>query len=242
MIVIPAIDLMDGKAVRLIKGRKENVTVYSENPIELIDWFNFLGVRRVHIVDLDAAFSGGEKNNRKLIRKLAEKSKSLVEVGGGIRSLLDAEEVLCCYVERLVIGTIPIKDPKEFKKIVDRFGEKIVAGVDVEHGFVKVSGWQEDSQLEHIQFLLKMKEMGLKEAIVTDISRDGTLAGVDVDFYKNVAMKTGLDIIVSGGIRDLDDIKALKNLEKLGVKGVIVGKAIYEKTLDLKEALELQDG
>ncbi len=241
MIVIPAIDLMDGRAVRLIKGRKENVTVYSENPLELIDWFNSLGVRRIHIVDLDAAFSGGEKNNRKLISKIAENSKSLVEVGGGVRSLLDAEEILSCYVERLVIGTMPIKDQKEFERIIERFGEKIIAGVDVENGFVKVSGWQEDSKLEHIQFLLKMKDMGTKETIVTDISRDGTLAGVDMDFYKNIAMKTDMDVIVSGGIRDLDDIKALKDLEKFGIKGIIVGKAIYEKTLDLKEALKLQD-
>ncbi len=241
MIVIPAIDLMDGKAVRLIKGRKDNVTVYSENPLELVDWFNSLGVRRLHIVDLDAAFSGGEKNNRKLIGELADKSKSLIELGGGIRSFYDVKEVLKCGADKVIVGTMPIKNDSEFEKVVEKFEDSIIVGVDVENGFVKVSGWQEDSKLEHVEFLLKIKDMGVKETIVTDISRDGTLAGVNLDFYKNISVKTGMDIIVSGGIRDLYDIKAVRNLENYGVSGVIVGKAIYEKTLDLKEALKLQD-
>lgn len=241
MIVIPAIDLMDGKAVRLIKGRKDNVTVYSENPLELVDWFNSLGVRRLHIVDLDAAFSGGKKNNRELISELADKSKSLIEVGGGVRCLYDVEEVLNCGADKVIVGTMPIKNGNEFEKVVEKFGDSIIVGVDVENGFVKVSGWQEDSKLEHVGFLLRIKGMGVKETIVTDISRDGTLAGVNLDFYKNLAIKTGMDIIVSGGIRDLYDIKAVRDLENYGVSGVIVGKAIYERTLDLKEALKLQD-
>lgn len=241
MIVIPAIDLMDGKAVRLIKGRKDNVTVYNENPLELIDWFNLLGVRRLHVVDLDAAFSGGEKNNRKLIREMASASNSMIEVGGGMRTFSDVEEVLDCGVDRVIIGTMPIKNEEEFVRVVGKFRDLVIVGVDVENGFVKVSGWQEDSQLEHIQFLLRMKDMGIKEAIVTDISRDGTLAGVDADFYKNIAMKTDMNIIVSGGIRDLDDVISVKKLSNYGVNGVIIGKAIYEKTLDLREALKLQD-
>ena len=241
MIVIPAVDLMDGKAVRLIKGRKDNVTVYSENPLELIDWFNSLGVRRLHVVDLDAAFSGGEKNNRKLIREMASASNSMIEVGGGMRTFSDVEEVLDCGVDRVIIGTMPIKNEEEFVRVVGKFRDLVIVGVDVENGFVKVSGWQEDSQLEHIQFLLRMKDMGIKEAIVTDISRDGTLAGVDADFYKNIAMKTDMNIIVSGGIRDLDDVISVKKLSNYGVNGVIIGKAIYEKTLDLREALKLQD-
>ncbi len=242
MTIIPAIDLMDGKAVRLIKGRKDNVTVYSGNPMELVDYFNELGVRRVHIVDLDAAFTGGEKNNRELIRQLAEAAKAFVEVGGGIRKYIDVEEVLCCYVNKVVIGTMPIVNPDEFERVVEDFKDKIIAGVDVEHGFVKVSGWQENSKVDYIQYLLKMEDYGISEAIVTDISRDGTLAGVDVDFYRGIALKVNMDIIVSGGIRDIEDIKAVKSLETYGVTGVIVGKALYEKTLDLKQALGLQDG
>jgi len=241
MIVIPAIDLMDGKAVRLIKGRKDNVTVYSDNPRELIDYFNSLGVRRVHIVDLDAAFTGGKKNNRDLIRELSSLSKSLVEVGGGIRSYLEVEEILCCYVDKIVIGTMPIMAPEEFERVLETYGDRIILGVDVEHGFVKVSGWQENSKVNYISFLQKMKALGVGEAIITDISRDGTLAGVNFDFYRDVALKADMDIIVSGGIRDLDDLRVVKSLERYGVRGVIVGKAIYEKTLDLKEALELQD-
>ncbi len=242
MIVIPAIDLLEGKAVRLIKGRKDNITVYHENPLELVDEFNGLGVKRIHVVDLDAAFTGGKKNNRELIKKIAELTKSEIEVGGGIRSYSDAERVLEYPVDKIVIGTMPVVNLKEFKRVMGAFGDRVILGVDVEGGVVRISGWQENSEFNHIGFLLKMKEYGVRETIVTDISRDGTLAGVDVEFYKDVALKTGLDVIVSGGIRDIDDIKAVKNLEPFGVKGVIVGKAFYEGTLDLKEALEVQNG
>lgn len=241
MIVIPAIDLLDGRAVRLIKGRKDNITVYRENPLELVREFNGLGVKRIHVVDLDAAFTGGKKNNRELIKKIAELAKSEIEVGGGIRSFSDAERVLDYPVDKIVIGTMPIVNPNEFKRVMRAFGDRVILGVDVEGGLVRISGWQENSELNHIEFLLKMKEYGVRETIVTDISRDGTLAGVDVEFYKDIATKTGLDVIVSGGIRDIDDIRAVKSLEPFGVKGAIVGKAFYEGTLDLKEALEVQN-
>ena len=241
MIVIPAIDLLDGKVVRLIKGRKDNITVYRENPLELVEEFNGLGVKRIHVVDLDAAFTGGKKNNRELIKKIAELAKSEIEVGGGIRSFSDAERVLDYPVDKIVIGTMPIVNLAEFEKVMAAFGDRVILGVDVEGGLVRISGWQENSELNHIEFLLKMKEYGVRETIVTDISRDGTLAGVDVEFYKDIATKTGLGVIVSGGIRDIDDIRAVKSLEPFGVKGVIVGKAFYEGTLDLKEALEVQN-
>ena len=239
MIVIPAIDLMDGKAVRLIKGRRDNITVYRENPLELVSEFNELGVKRIHVVDLDAAFTGGEKNNRELIKKIAELSRCEIEVGGGIRSFSDAERVLGYPVDRIVIGTMPIVNRSEFEKVMATFGDRVILGVDVEGNFVRISGWQENSELNHIDFLLAMKGYGVRETIVTDISRDGTLAGVNVEFYKDIAVKTELDVIVSGGIRDIDDIKAVKGLEPFGVKGVIVGKAFYEGTLDLKGALEV---
>ena len=241
MIVIPAIDLLDGRAVRLIKGRKDNITVYRENPLELVREFNGLGVKRIHVVDLDAAFTGGKKNNRELIKKIAELAKSEIEVGGGIRSFSDAERVLDYPVDKIVIGTMPIVNLAEFERVMATFGDRVILGVDVEAGLVRISGWQENSELNHIEFLLKMKEYGVRETIVTDISRDGTLAGVDVEFYKDIATKTGLDVIVSGGIRDIDDIRAVKSLEPFGVKGAIVGKAFYEGTLDLKEALEVQN-
>ncbi|AEA34472.1 1-(5-phosphoribosyl)-5-[(5-phosphoribosylamino)methylideneamino]imidazole-4-carboxamide isomerase [Hippea maritima] len=239
MIIIPAIDLIEGKAVRLTRGRKDNIKIYHENPLKLVEYFNNLGVKRIHVVDLDAAFSGGEKNNLKLIEDIVQKSNAMVEVGGGMRSVEDVEKVLSAGAAKIVIGTMPIKNPQEFDKVVELFKNRIIAGVDVDNGFVRISGWQEDSQIEYISFLLKMKDRGIKEVIITDISRDGTLSGVDEEFYREIAVRTDLDIIVSGGVRDIDDIKRVKELEKFGVIGVIVGKAIYEKTLSLEEAVEL---
>ncbi|WP_025209288.1 1-(5-phosphoribosyl)-5-[(5-phosphoribosylamino)methylideneamino]imidazole-4-carboxamide isomerase [Hippea sp. KM1] len=239
MIVIPAIDLMDGKAVRLVRGRRDNVKIYHENPIELVEYFNSLNIKRIHLVDLDAAFSGGDKNNLKLIEEMVQKSKAMVEVGGGMRSLEDVERVFSSGAARVVIGTMPVKNPEEFDRVVELFRDRIIAGVDVDNGFVRILGWQEDSKIEYISFLLKMRDKGIKEAIITDISRDGTLSGVNEEFYREIAVRTDLDIIVSGGVRDIDDIKRVKRLEQFGVIGVIVGKAMYEKTLSLEEAMEL---
>ena len=239
MIVIPAIDIMDGKAVRLERGKKDTAVVYSENPIEIVDYFNDIGIDRIHIVDLDAAFSGGKKNNRELIRKLASRAKAFVEVGGGVRSLLDVEELLCCYVNKVVVGTMPVKNPIEFEKVAERFSDRIIAGVDVEDGFVKISGWEENPHIDYIAFLFKMRDMGINEAIVTDIKKDGLLEGIDFEFYKDIALKTDLEIIISGGVKDIEDIKKAKKIEKYGIKGIIIGKAFYEKTISLEEALEV---
>ncbi len=237
MIVIPAIDLMDGKVVRLKKGKKEDYTVYSDSPVDVAKQFESLGARRIHIVDLDSAFGMG--NNRKIIRKISENlTLSMIEVGGGVRSKEDIEELLCCMVQRVIVGTMPIKQPKLFEEIVDEFGEKTIVGVDVENNFVKISGWVENTKIDHIAFLSKMQKMGIKETIVTDISKDGMLSGIDIDFYKNIALKTGLGVIASGGVKDKSDIERLKSIEDFGVMGVVVGKAIYEKTIDLKTILE----
>ncbi|WP_022669570.1 1-(5-phosphoribosyl)-5-[(5-phosphoribosylamino)methylideneamino]imidazole-4-carboxamide isomerase [Hippea alviniae] len=241
MIIIPAIDIIDGKVVRLKKGKKDDVTVYSDNPIEMIEYFNDLGIRRVHIVDLDAAFTAGKKNNRKLIWEMAKISKSMIEVGGGVRRFEDVEEILCCYVNKVILGTMPVKEPEEFERAVSVFKDKLIAGVDVENGYVKISGWQENPKIEYISFLLMMRDKGIKEAIITDITRDGMLKGIDAEFYKDIALKTDMDIIVSGGVRDINDIKKVKELGKFGVVGVIIGRAFYEKTISLEEAVRLQD-
>ncbi len=237
MIVIPAIDLMDGKVVRLKKGKKEDYTVYSDSPLDIAKRFESLGARRIHIVDLDSAFGSG--NNRKIIREIAENiNTSIIEVGGGIRSKQDIMELLCCQVQRVIVGTMPIKDPKTFEEIADEFKEKIIVGVDVEDGFVKISGWVENTKINYISFLSKMQEMGIKETIVTDITKDGMLSGININFYKDIALKTGLNVIASGGVKDEQDIEKLSSIEKYGLMGVIVGKAIYEQTVDLKNLLE----
>ena len=237
MIVIPAIDLMDGKVVRLKKGIKSNYVVYSNNPVEVARDFESLGAKRIHIVDLDSAFGSG--NNRKIIRKMAENlTLSMMEIGGGIRTRKDIEEILCCRAQKIILGTMPVKNPALFEELVNDFGDKIIVGVDVEDNYVKISGWVENTKIDHIGFLSKMKEMGIKETIVTDIKKDGMLSGVDIDFYKNIALKTGLNVIASGGVKDENDIKQLETIEKFGLAGVIIGKAIYENTVDLKKLLE----
>ena len=237
MKIIPAIDLMDGKVVRLKLGKKDDYIVYSSSPVDMALEFEKLGADRIHIVDLDAAFGSG--NNRKIIREMAEKLRfAQMEIGGGIRTIDDVKEVLCCKAQKVILGTMPIKNPSLFRDIVDEFKDKIIVGVDVENGFVKISGWVENSKADYISFLEKMQEMGIKEAIVTDITKDGMLSGVDDNFYRNIALKTNLRIIISGGVKDENDIKKAKNLEKYGVYGVIIGKAIYEKTIDLKAILE----
>ncbi len=237
MIVIPAIDLMDGKVVRLKKGIKSNYVVYSNNPVEVARDFESLGAKRIHIVDLDSAFGSG--NNRKTIRKMAENlTLSMMEIGGGIRTRKDIEEVLCCRAQKIILGTMPVKNPALFEELVNDFGDKIIVGVDVEDNYVKISGWVENTKIDHIGFLSTMKEMGIKETIVTDIKKDGMLSGVDIDFYKNIALKTGLSVIASGGVKDENDIKQLETIEKFGLAGVIIGKAIYENTVDLKKLLE----
>ncbi len=237
MIIIPAIDLMDKKVVRLRLGKRDDYVVYSSSPVEVALKFEEMGARRIHIVDLDAAFNNG--NNRDIIREIAKRLRfAEIEIGGGIRNIDDVKGVLCCRAKKIIVGTMPVKNPSLFEKIVDEFQDKVIVGVDVEDGYVKIAGWVENSKMDYMAFLEKMQDIGIEEVIITDIKKDGMLSGVDIDFYKNIALKTRLKIIVSGGIRDKRDIDSLKELEKYGVFGVIIGKAIYEKTIDLKRILE----
>ena len=235
MLIIPAIDLYDGKVVRLTKGKRENMHVYSYNPLNIAEKFCSLGVKRIHIVDLNAAF--GEKNNRDIIKDMASKIDAEIEVGGGIRNLKIAEELFSCGVNSIVIGTMMVKSFSDFEKIVSLYKDKIIAGVDIEGKYVKISGWCENTSIDYMDLLLRVKDMGIKQTIVTDVSRDGTLEGINPLFYKEIALKTGLHVVASGGVSNIEDIKGLKKVEKFGVVGVIVGKAIYENKISLKEAL-----
>jgi len=237
MIIIPAIDLMDGRVVRLKKGKKEDYRVYSENPVSVLKNFEKMGAKRIHIVDLDNAFNEG-KDNVDIIKKMSEVATADIEVGGGIRSIESADRMIESGVKRIIIGTLPIKNPQEFERVVDKFRDKIIIGVDVENDSVRISGWVEDTKINHIEFLKKMHSMGIEEAIVTDIKKDGMLTGIDTDFYKNIALKTNLKVIASGGVKDENDINRLKLIEKFGVSGVIVGKAFYENSIDLKKVIE----
>ncbi len=237
MIVIPAIDLMNGKVVRLKQGKKDSYTVYSSSPVDVALEFESMGAKRIHVVDLDKAF--GEGNNEDVIMEMAKHlTTAMLEVGGGIRSREDVEKALCCRAQRVVIGTMPIKQPHLFEEILAIYGNRIIVAVDVEDGFVKIAGWEENSKADHIAFIYKLQQMGVREVLVTDIKRDGTLEGVDIDFYKNITLKTELSVIASGGVKNHEDIEKLSKLESYGLTGVVLGRAIYEKTVDIKYLLE----
>ncbi|MGC9257680.1 1-(5-phosphoribosyl)-5-[(5-phosphoribosylamino)methylideneamino]imidazole-4-carboxamide isomerase [Desulfurella sp.] len=233
MLVVPAIDLIDSKVVRLTKGKAESAKEYSQNPIEFALYFESLGFKRIHIVDLDAAFNRG--NNLDIIYKIAKNSNIELEIGGGIRNFDIAQKIIDSGVKRIVIGSLPFKNKAEFEKILKSFLEYIVIGVDVENNKVKISGWEEETQVECVDFLKQALDWGISEAIVTDISKDGMLSGIDENFYGQIAKKSSIGIIASGGIKNIEDLMRLKKCEKDGLNGAIIGKAIYEGTIDLSQ-------
>ncbi|MGE4546617.1 MAG: 1-(5-phosphoribosyl)-5-[(5-phosphoribosylamino)methylideneamino]imidazole-4-carboxamide isomerase [Desulfurella sp.] len=238
MLIIPAIDLMGSKVVRLTKGKEESAKIYSDDPLEFALYFESLGFKRLHIVDLDAAF--GKNNNLKTIQEIIKNTRIELEVGGGIRSFEAAQKLVDLGIKRLVIGSLPFKNKKEFENILKVFKEYIIMGIDVDNAIVKISGWVEDTQITCIDFLKQVKQWGLKEAIVTDISKDGTLSGLDENFYAQIAQESKLNIIASGGVKNIEDIKRIKKFEQYGVVGVVLGKAIYEGTIDLSKIKEGQ--
>ncbi len=236
MKLFPAIDIKDGKCVRLKQGLFNEVTVYCDEPYKVAHYFEECGADYIHIVDLDGSLKG-RSVNASTIKKIVENVNIPVELGGGIRTLDNIKEVLELGVDRVIIGTKAVENPEFVKDAVNAFGaERIVAGVDAKNGYVAINGWEELSDKTALSLCLKMKEMGVKTIIYTDISKDGMLVGPNVEKTKELSDATGLDIIASGGMSSLDDLKALS---EEGIYGAIIGKAIYEKRIDLKEAVEL---
>lgn len=236
MIIVPAIDLMDSKVVRLTLGDPKNIKTYGEDPLAFLEYFENLGFKRLHLVDLDAAF--GKGNNYKIIENIAKHTKIELEVGGGIKNLDIAINLINIGVKRLIIGSLPFKNKSEFDKILNKYLANVVIGVDIKDSIVKISGWTEKTDLDCIFFLKQIGLWGIKEAIVTDISKDGTLGGINELFYKELALSSSINIIASGGIKTLNDLKKLKTVENFGVVGAIIGKAIYEGTIDLSAIKE----
>lgn len=236
MIVIPAIDLKDGKCVRLLQGRKEDVTVYSDDPTAMAKNWVDLGARLLHIVDLDGAFTGEQKN----FDRISEIRKSIhipIEVGGGIRDIGAVETLAGLGVDRVIIGTSAAKDPDMVREACDKFPGKIIVGIDARDGKVAVKGWVETTELDAIDFAKKMQDNGAAGIVYTDISRDGMLSGPNVEAMAGMVGAVDIPVIASGGVSNLDDIKKLMQIENLW--GVITGKALYAGTLDLKSALEV---
>ena len=235
MNIFPAIDLFDGKAVRLLKGDYQKMTVYSENPLEVAKDFENSGAEFLHIVDLEGAKTG-DTPNIGTIEKIVKNTSLFTEIGGGIRTLETVEKYVNIGVKRVILGTAAVNDEEFLISAVKKYGEKIAVGIDIKGGFVAIKGWTDLSKFTPFEFCEKMQNIGVKTVICTDVSKDGAMQGTNVDLYKEMSEKFNINIIASGGVSSIDDIKRLKNLE---IYGAIIGKAYYTKAISLAEAIEV---
>ena len=235
MLIYPAIDLYEGKAVRLFKGDYEQMTVYHNDPAAVGADFAAKGASCIHMVDLEGAKSGTTPNLETICRVKAE-TGLFCQVGGGIRSMEIVDRYLNAGVDRVILGTAAVTDPDFAKKAVDCHGEKIAIGVDIRDGFVAVKGWTEKSEMEAFGFCKCMQEIGIQTLVCTDISRDGAMQGPNVSLYSKLSEQLNMQIIASGGVSCMDDICRLR---KMDLHGAIVGKAYYTGAVDLEKAIEV---
>ncbi|MDR1834245.1 MAG: 1-(5-phosphoribosyl)-5-[(5-phosphoribosylamino)methylideneamino]imidazole-4-carboxamide isomerase [Fusobacteriaceae bacterium] len=233
MKIIPSIDLIAGKCVRLYRGDYDRVTEYSDNPLAVAKAFEEAGAEYLHLVDLDGALKGNVKNEE-LVRKIIGETKLRVELGGGIRSFEAAKKWLDLGVARVILGSVAVSRVEVLKSLVDVYGpEKIIAGIDALGGMVAISGWKEITDLRAADYSYTLQKFGVREIIYTDIAKDGALTGINLPEIKGM-IDTGVQITASGGVTSLADLLALK---EAGCVGAIIGKALYTGTIDLKEAL-----
>ena len=235
MKLFPAIDLYEGKAVRLLKGNYNDLTVYSENPIEIARDFESQGATELHTVDLEGARDGGTPNID-IIKSFVQNTSLNVEVGGGIRSMETVEAYLNAGVRRVILGTAAVTDEAFLIEAVKRFGDKIAVGADIKDGKVAIKGWVEKSEYGTFEFFEKLQKIGVSTVICTDISKDGAMQGTNRELYKELSEKFSVKIIASGGVSSLDDIKALNDMN---LYGAIIGKAYYTGAIKINEALEV---
>ena len=235
MLIFPAIDLYDKKAVRLYKGDYAQMTVYSKNPLEVAKSFKAAGAEYIHMVDLEGA-KDGTTPNFDIVASVAKESGLKVEIGGGIRDEETVKRYLDAGVMRVILGTAALNDPEFLESVCKKYGERIAVGADLKDGQVAVKGWLETSNVSGIEFLEKMESLGVKTIICTDISRDGAMRGTNRELYKELSEKFSMDIVASGGVSTIEDVKALREMD---LYGAIVGKAIYTGDIDLTEAIEV---
>jgi phosphoribosylformimino-5-aminoimidazole carboxamide ribotide isomerase len=231
MEIYPAIDLKDGKCVRLTKGLMESAKIYSDEPWQVAKSFEEMGARWLHLVDLNGAFAG-EPKNLDQIEKIRKNTSLKIELGGGIRDEETIQRYLDLGIDRLILGSVAAKNPQFVKEMAAKY--PIAVGIDAIEGYVAVEGWAETSKMRATDLAREFAKSGAEAIICTDVGRDGTLGGVNIDFTLSIAEASGIDTIASGGVRDIEDIKALKATGRIA--GVIVGKAFYEGRLDLREA------
>ncbi|NLM46450.1 MAG: 1-(5-phosphoribosyl)-5-[(5-phosphoribosylamino)methylideneamino]imidazole-4-carboxamide isomerase [Firmicutes bacterium] len=240
MLIIPAVDIRGGRCVRLVRGEKERETVYADDPVAVAREFAAAGARRLHVVDLDGAFAG-QMQNADLIAGIVQAVKIPVQVGGGIRTRQTAEKLLDSGVSRVILGTVAVTDPQLVADLCARYPGRIMAGIDARDGMVAIRGWVEEADLTAVELARRLADLGIREIVYTDILRDGTLTGPNLKALREMATSAPVEVIASGGMSSLEDIRQLLPLKKLGVKGVIIGQALYTGKISLPEALALTE-
>ena len=235
MILFPAIDLLDGRAVRLYKGDYDKVTVYSDEPWSVARDFVKCGADHIHVVDLDGARDGGTPNLDTVL-KIKKESGAFCEIGGGVRSMDTVERYLSSGIDRVIIGTAAIEDGKFLREAVAKYGDRIAVGADLKDGYVAVKGWRVVSNVGADEFFSEMERIGVATVICTDISKDGAMAGTNRALYKSLSEKYSVNIVASGGVSSTGDVKSLHDM---GLYGAIIGKAYYTGAIDLADALEV---
>lgn len=241
MLIIPAIDLKDGKCVRLRQGRMEDDTVFDDKPVDVAQRWLDQGARRIHLVDLDGAFAG-EPRNAQVVREVCEISGDVpVQIGGGIRSLETAQAYIDAGVRYLIIGTLAVKAPDFVDGLCQRFPDHVIVGLDANDGFVATEGWAEASTVTAVSLAQRFQDVGVSAIVYTDISRDGMMQGVNTEATAALADAVNIPIIASGGVSTIADIDSLGKQMHRGISGAIVGRALYEGSLKLSEAQALAD-
>ena len=235
MKIFPAIDIYDKKAVRLFKGDYNQMTVYSDNPVSVALDFKSKGAEFIHVVDLEGAKTG-ETPNLDVVKNIVSATDLKVEVGGGIRSMEVIGRYIDAGVYRVILGTIAVTDREFLEKAVEKYGDKIAVGVDLKDGMVAIKGWTEKSALEGFAFCKDLQKLGVKTIICTDISKDGAMQGTNHELYQRLKSELSMDVIASGGVSDISDVKRLKEID---LYGAIIGKAYYTKAIDLVEAIKV---
>ena len=241
MIIIPAIDLRSGRCVRLTQGQASAETVYSENPVAVAKKWYDAGAEMLHIVNLDGAMNLDDSKNLRALSDILYAVNLPIQFGGGVRSISEVQRLDDLGVTRIVVGTTAIENPLLLQTMFDEFGSTIVVGIDARNGVVALRGWQKMSDMTALDLAQKVAEMGIERIVYTDIARDGMMSGINLEATQEIAEATGLKVTASGGVASLDDIYSIKELEEFGVDSLIIGKALYEGSFTLEDALDAAD-
>ncbi len=241
MIIIPAIDLRGGRCVRLTQGQASAETVYSENPVAVAKRWQAAGAEMLHIVNLDGAMNLDDSKNLRALDDILYAINLPIQFGGGVRSIDDVQKLDDLGVTRIVVGTAAIENPLLLQSMLDEFGSTIVVGIDARNGLVALRGWQKTADITALDLAQKVADMGVERIVYTDIARDGMMGGINLEATREIAEVSGLKVTASGGVATLDDIYSVKGLEEFGVDSLIIGKALYEGSFTLEDALDAAD-